>query len=104
MVRNWKLDIYRYQLQRDHLPMAAGKHLDIKRKQDHLPMVASKQLDIYRYQLQQGHLPMAAATGNSIFTDIEENWAIYRWHLHLGRNKIFVVIPDETFTDDFWGF
>jgi hypothetical protein len=47
---------------------------------------------------------MAAATGNSIFTDIEESWAIYRWHLRLGKNKIFVVIPDKTFTDDFWGF
>jgi hypothetical protein len=66
-------------------------------------MVASKKLDIYRYQLQPDHLPMATATGNLIFTDIEENGAIYRWHLCLGRNKILVVEPDKTFTDDFWG-
>ena len=121
MVRNWKLDFYRYQLQRDHVPMAAGKQLDVKGSktiyrwwlQGNLTFTdvnfsktiyrwwLQRELDIYRYQLQLDHLPMATATGDPIFTDIEENGAIYRWRLHLGEGKdIFVMESDKTFTDD----
>jgi hypothetical protein len=72
---NFSETIYRWLL---------GNNFDVKRKQDHLPMVASKQFwylpiststrpftdgccnwefDIYRYRRKRGHLPMASLLG-----------------------------------------
>jgi hypothetical protein len=46
---------------------------------------------------------MVVPTGESIFTDIEESEAIYRWRLHWGGKRCLQVKQDQTFTDDWEG-
>ena len=68
-------------------------------------MVRNWKLDIYRYQLQHDHLPMATSTGDPIFTDIEENGAIYRWRIKLGIQYLPISKHTGPFTDGVstWG-